>query len=122
MSKVITNPATYSQREILLLSQLLYVNNLQDEKSIDSASDELISTILTEFKNHVVMKLDNKQIKLNTKIQLKELYSNLLAQNGVNNTEDLANTTYFGRMDQLNQQIAHHKQEFVDTLQDSKHQ
>jgi hypothetical protein len=57
----------YSNRQILLLAQLLHINNLGDRDLIDAADTALISQILSEYKNHLVMKLDGKQIKLTKK-------------------------------------------------------
>lgn len=108
----------YSNRQILLLAQLLHINNLGNRDQIDAADTDLISQILTEYKNHQVMKLDGKQIKLTKKQQLLDLYDNLLTAFDVKSTVQLANAVYFKRIGELDNAIDKYKSEFKSILEE----
>lgn len=112
----ITNPAIYSTRDVLLISQLLHINGIKNAKELDSASSDLIDTILTEWRDHYTVKLENKSIKIRTKAQLKELFQKLLTRYQVDSTEELANSAYFARIDELESDISRYKNQFREVL------
>ncbi|KAG7666138.1 uncharacterized protein J8A68_000396 [[Candida] subhashii] len=112
----VTNPSLYSIRDVLLLSQLLHINGIKGPQELDSASNDSINTILTEWKQHKTVQLENKVIKVNTKAQLKELYHKLLKKYQVESTEELANFVYFARIEELESDISQYKEEFREVL------
>ncbi|KAK6459493.1 uncharacterized protein RJT20DRAFT_5063 [Scheffersomyces xylosifermentans] len=116
---IITNPSTYSKRDILLLAQILHSHGVLDSERLSRAADSRIQTILAEWKNHKVVKLENTQIKVNTRLQLQELYANLLKSYQVKDTTELANVAYYSRLEYLEKSLQEYKQEFQETLKES---
>lgn len=106
----------YNQRDVLLLSQLLHINNINTLEKLQSSDDDLIDTIIQSWKHHVIYKLEPKKIQIKNKTQLSHLYKDLLEMYNVSNTVDLANTTYFGRMIELENNIELSKEEFKAIL------
>ena len=103
-----TNPGIYSARQILLLAQLLHSDNINNVDKLTSLNENKIQNIIIQWKQHKINHLNsatinNKDstIKLQTTVQLVELYKNLLKKYEVTNTEELANAAYFKRMSEL---------------------
>ncbi|ABN64534.2 predicted protein [Scheffersomyces stipitis CBS 6054] len=115
---VLTNPSSYSPREVLLLVQLLHTHTILDPQGITSASDETIQKVLNEWKNHASVKMEQRVIKVNTRLQLKELYENLLKKYEVDSTVDLANIIFYSRLEELENKIQDYKKEFQETLEE----
>lgn len=118
-----TNPGIYSARQILLLAQLLHSDNINNVDKLTSLNENKIQNIIIQWKQHKINHLNsatinNKDstIKLQTTVQLVELYKNLLKKYEVTNTEELANAAYFKRMSELEGIIEKDKQMFEDTL------
>lgn len=118
-----TNPGIYSARQILLLAQLLHSDNINNVDKLTSLNENKIQNIIIQWKQHKINHLNsatinNKDstIKLQTTVQLVELYKNLLKKYEVTNTEELANAAYFKRMNELEGIIEKDKQMFEDTL------
>ncbi|KAI5951273.1 hypothetical protein KGF54_004347 [Candida jiufengensis] len=116
----LTNPNTYTLRDILLLSQLLHINHIPTLKKLESIDHDLLVTILNEWKQHISTTLEHSTIKINTLNQLKELYIKLLEKYKVENTENLANEVYFLRIDELENIIQSKKEEFKMTLNEGE--
>lgn len=119
----VTDPASYGNRDLLLLTQLLHTNQLIEPTSITKDS-KLIGDISTEWYNHISTKLSRERDHLNiqkplTNEQICQLYQNLLEINKeCNNTTDLANHYYFTRIDELNDKINNSKNQFSSLLQE----
>lgn len=118
-----TNPGIYSAKQILLLAQLLHSDNINNVDKLTSLNENKIQNIIIQWKQHKINHLNsatinNKDstIKLQTTVQLVELYKNLLKKYEVTNTEELANAAYFKRMNELEGIIEKDKQMFEDTL------
>ena len=118
-----TNPGIYSARQILLLAQLLHSDNINNVDKLTSLFENKIQNIIIQWIQHKINHLNsatinNKDstIKLQTTVQLVELYKNLLKKYEVTNTEELANAAYFKRMSELEGIIEKDKQMFEDTL------
>ena len=118
-----TNPGIYSARQILLLAQLLHSDNINNVDKLTSLNENKIQNIIIQWKQHKINHLNsatinNKDstIKLQTTVQLVELYKNLLKKYELTNTEELANAAYFKRMSELEGIIEKDKQMFEDTL------
>ena len=118
-----TNPGIYSARQILLLAQLLHSDNINNVDKLTSLNENKIQNIIIQWKQHKINHLNSatinnndSTIKLQTTVQLVELYKNLLKKYEVTNTEELANAAYFKRMSELEGIIEKDKQMFEDTL------
>ncbi|KAI5963783.1 uncharacterized protein KGF55_002663 [Candida pseudojiufengensis] len=114
----ITNPNSYTLRDVLLLSQLLHINHISNLDKLEKIDNALLVSILSTWKTHISTKLDHSNIKINTLNQLIDLYKKLLAKYNVENTESLANEVYFTRIDELEDTIAKKKIEFRNTLEE----
>lgn len=82
----------YDERSILILTQLLHLKGISDLEKLETCDDSLISSVLYDWKNHVSYKMENREIHINTRKQLVDLYNILLAKYEVTNTVELANT------------------------------
>ncbi|CUM64981.1 uncharacterized protein PRCAT00002599001 [Priceomyces carsonii] len=119
-----TSPENYSQRDLLLLSQLLYTNGLLDVSSL-TANTKKLDEIIQEWFDHKSTKLSLASGTLHITIpptpnQVLSLYDKLLAQSDCDNTTDLANFLYYNRIEELERIIDEQKNEFNSILSDSK--
>lgn len=112
----ITDPDSYSLRDILLLSQLLHTNKIPTLQALESINHNVLESVLHQWKTHVSTQLEHKTIKINTLHQLMELYRKLLDKYKVDNTESLANEVYYLRIDELKNTIETKRNEFTAVL------
>ncbi|EMG49537.1 hypothetical protein G210_5661, partial [Candida maltosa Xu316] len=121
----VTDPKYYSSRQILLLSQLLHTNDIDNYAKLKSFNPNKLQALISEWKQHKINGLNGQAlnntdspIKLNTINQLLELYEKLLAKYEVDNTEELANTVYFMRIMELEDVIKKDQESFTEILQE----
>ncbi|KAL6451084.1 hypothetical protein SBY92_001335 [Candida maltosa Xu316] len=114
----VTDPKYYSSRQILLLSQLLHTNDIDNYAKLKSFNPNKLQALISEWKQHKINGLNDSPIKLNTINQLLELYEKLLAKYEVDNTEELANTVYFMRIMELEDVIKKDQESFTEILQE----
>lgn len=106
----------YDERSILILTQLLHLKGISDLEKLETCDDSLISSVLYDWKNHVSYKMENREIHINTRKQLVDLYNILLAKYEVTNTVELANTVFVMRIAELESNIEEYKEEFKELL------
>lgn len=106
----------YDERSVLILTQLLHLKGISDLEKLETCDDSLISSVLYDWKNHVSYKMENREIHINTRKQLVDLYNILLAKYEVTNTVELANTVFVMRIAELESNIEEYKEEFKELL------
>ena len=106
----------YDERSILILTQLLHLKGISDLEKLETCDDSLISSVLYDWKNHVSYKMENREIHINTRKQLLDLYNILLTKYEVTNTVELANTVFVMRIAELESNIEEYKEEFKELL------
>ncbi|RCK64050.1 hypothetical protein Cantr_10558 [Candida viswanathii] len=121
----VTDPSIYSSRQILLLAQLLHSSNISSLAKLKKTNENKLQALIHEWKLHKINGLNgatlnntDSTIKLNTNNQLVELYGNLLEKYEVNGTEELTDTVYFKRIEELEGVIDKDKQLFRRILQE----
>lgn len=106
----------YDERSVLIVTQLLHLKGISDLEKLETCDDSLISSVLYDWKNHVSYKMENREIHINTRKQLLDLYNILLTKYEVTNTVELANTVFVMRIAELESNIEEYKEEFKELL------
>lgn len=118
-----TDPASYSHRDLLLLTQILHTEGLLEPAQV--LNHDKLADIGLEWFNHESTQLSRRQdrfpmLKAPSAKQLGQLYENLLEDyEGCASTTDLANRLYFTLVEQLEQRIAEHKTTFRELLEEA---
>lgn len=116
----ITDPASYSNKDLLLLTQLLHTQGLIDPEAV--VQSEHLGQIGKDWFTHKSTQLSRRLGELEiTKApsaqQVATLYENLLEENEhCLNTTALANSYYFARIQELEQRISLDKDKFKELL------
>lgn len=113
------DPASYTSRDLLLLTQLLHTAGLIAPENVQSAQlDEIAQKWFDHKCTQLACQLGEFPLsKAPTGTQIWELYSNMLEGNeNCKNTTDLANTFYFQRLGELETKIKSAKSEFKTFL------
>lgn len=115
----IIDPASYTSRDLLLLSQILHTSGLVSPESVHSAK---LDTIGKKWFDHKCTQLARRlgEFPLSeapSGTQVEQLYSEMLEKNpNCKNTTDLANTFYFRRLAELDESITDAKSQFKALL------
>lgn len=113
-------PDTYSDRDLLLFTQLLHTNGLVEPSAV-TPENPRIDAISSAWYTHPSTQLSIRDglhvTRPLTRSQVCQLYQNLLeANDGCKNTTDLANKYYFSRVAQLELRILQDQQAFLAAL------
>ncbi|ODV67336.1 hypothetical protein HYPBUDRAFT_110399 [Hyphopichia burtonii NRRL Y-1933] len=113
---MIIDPSSYSNRDLLLFTQLLHTKGYIEPKSVEN-NDSSLDDISTEWFHHTSTQLsiqDGLPIdKPWSRQQCYQLYQNLLKLNpDCENTTDLANHYYYTRINELTSKIDQYKLTF----------
>lgn len=113
-------PETYSDRDLLLFTQLLHTNGLVEPSAI-TPENARIDAIASAWYSHPSTQLSVRDglhvTRPLTRAQVCQLYQNLLeANSGCKNTTDLANKYYFQRVAQLEERILQDQTAFLEVL------
>lgn len=108
----------YDDREVLVVSQLLHVNHINDIEKLKNTPRPVVLKIIQEWVNHVSNNIENKTIVVGSVDEFIEIYSNLFKKYKVQTTVDLANLAYYNRIEFLKQNMAGYKEDFRRVLQE----
>lgn len=114
------DPASYSNKDLLLLTQLLHTQGLIVPEAV--IAYEKLGDIGREWYNHKSSELSRRLHglaleKAPSGQQVAKLYQKLLETNGkCKNTTDLANFYYYSRIQELEKKILEDKEKFNEIL------
>lgn len=115
----VTDPVSYTSRDLLLLTQILHTAGLLSPESVRSAQ---LDDIANKWFDHKCTQLARQlgEFPLSeapSGMQISELYAQMLEKNpNCKNTTDLANAFYFQRLAELETNIKNAKTEFKGLL------
>lgn len=121
---IIVSPSSYTNKDLLLLSQLLHTQGLIEPSAVREYED--LDTIASDWFHHDSTQLlrrthENSLTKPPTGKQILSLYENMLAENEeCKNTTDLANKFYFARVQELESRIKRNKEDFGTILGEAR--
>ncbi|PVH17290.1 uncharacterized protein CXQ87_000174 [Candidozyma duobushaemuli] len=120
---IITSAESYTNKDLLLLSQLLHTQGLIQPDSVREYED--LESIGSDWFHHDSTQLsrrthENSLTKPPTGEQILALYENMLEENpDCKTTTDLANKFYFARVHELEHRIQKDKEDFKALLGES---
>lgn len=98
--------------DVLLLSQLLHVRNIENAVALDACDDETLATLFKEWNEHPSFAVYNRSPPPMNKKILRDTYPKLLAKYLAILTTTLANAAYHIRLKELDERIIECRAEF----------